>query len=68
MSIYPNPAVGQLNVNLSKSSTITVHNVMGQLVKTQEGNIGGNVIDLSNLNSGVYFVTAGNNTQKFVVK
>ena len=68
MSIYPNPAVDQLNVNLSKSSTITVHNVMGQLVKTQDGNIGNNVIDLSNLNSGVYFVTAGNNTQKFVVK
>ena len=68
MNVYPNPAVDQLNVMLSKSSTITVYNIMGQLVKTQEGHIGGNVIDLSNMNSGVYFITAGNNTQKFVVK
>ena len=68
MSIYPNPAVDQLNVNLSKSSTITVYNIMGQMVKTQQGNIGANVVDLSNMTSGVYFVNAGNNTQKFVVK
>ena len=68
MNIYPNPAVDQLNVNLSKSGTVSVHNMMGQLVKTFEGNIGINTIDVSSLSSGVYFISAGNSTQKFVVK
>ena len=68
MSIYPNPAVDQLNVMLSKSASITVFNIMGQAVMTVEGNIGANTIDLSNLSSGVYFINAGNDTQKFVVK
>lgn len=68
MNIYPNPAFDQLNVNLSKSGTVSVHNMMGQLVKTFEGNIGINTVDVSNLSSGVYFISAGNSTQKFVVK
>ncbi|MBQ8958322.1 MAG: T9SS type A sorting domain-containing protein [Bacteroidales bacterium] len=68
MSIFPNPAVGQLNVSLSKSAKITVYNTQGQVVKTQEGHIGGNVIDLNNLTSGIYFINADNNTQKFIVK
>ncbi len=68
MSIYPNPAVDQLNVVLSNSSDIVVYNIMGQAVRTVEGHVGVNAIDLNGLTSGVYFVNAGSNTQKFIVK
>ena len=68
MTIYPNPAVDQLNVNLSQGADIVIFNVMGQAVRTVEGHVGANTVDLSGLTSGVYFVNAGQNTQKFIVK
>ncbi len=68
MNIYPNPAVDQLNVILSQSAEIVVYNLMGQAVMTVEGHVGANSIDLSSVNSGVYFISAGSDTQKFVVK
>ncbi|MBR3427318.1 MAG: T9SS type A sorting domain-containing protein [Bacteroidales bacterium] len=68
MNIYPNPAVDQLNVTLSKGADIVIYNVMGQAVRTVEGHVGANTVDLSGLTSGVYFVNAGQNTQKFIVK
>ncbi len=68
MTIYPNPAVDQLNVNLSQGADIVIFNVMGQAVRTVEGHVGANTVDLSGLTSGVYFVNAGSNTQKFIVK
>ena len=68
ISVYPNPAVGQVNVMLNKSAEVTVYNIMGQVVMTQEGKVGVNTLDISNLTSGIYFVSAGNDTQKFIVK
>lgn len=68
MSLYPNPAVDQLNVNLSKNAEIAVYNVMGQMIFAKEGHVGINNLDLSSLNAGVYFVKAGSETQKFIVK
>ena len=68
MSIYPNPAVDKLNVVLSNNSDIVVYNIMGQQVMTVQGQVGFNTIDINNLTSGVYFVQAGSNTQKFIVK
>ena len=68
LNLWPNPAESNLNVALSNSCTITISNLMGQVVSTVEGHIGVNTLDISQLSSGVYFVNAGNNTQKFVVK
>lgn len=68
MNIYPNPAVDQLNVQLSKNADMVIYNIMGQVVRTQEGHVGGNTIDLNGLNAGVYFISAGADTQKFIVK
>jgi hypothetical protein len=41
---------------------------MGQKVSSQHGVAGLNSVNVSNLSSGVYFINAGNDTQKFVVK
>ena len=68
ISVYPNPAVDQLNITLNKNAEVTVYNIMGQAVMTMEGRAGVNTLDISNLTSGIYFVNAGNDTQKFIVK
>ena len=68
ISLYPNPAVDQLNVTLNKSAEMTIYNIMGQAVMTMEGRVGVNTIDLSNFTSGIYFISAGTDTQKFIVK
>lgn len=68
MTIWPNPAVKSLNVNLNQATKIVVYNIMGQVVATQNGHIGSNSIDVSTLSSGVYTISAGNDIQKFVVK
>ena len=68
MSVYPNPAVDQLYVTLSQNADIVIYNIMGQNVMNIEGRVGANNINISNLNAGIYFISAGNDTQKFIVK
>lgn len=78
--LYPNPASDMLNieVNASQASemSISIYNIMGQNVMNQNVNIttGMNTrnINISDLNSGIYFVTVKangfENTMKFIVK
>ena len=68
MSVYPNPAVEQLNVTLSQNADIVIYNIMGQNVMNVEGHAGVNSINISSLNAGIYFISAGSDTQKFIVK
>ncbi len=68
MNVYPNPATDQLNITLSQNADIVIYNIMGQNVMNVEGHAGPNVINISNLNAGIYFVNAGADIQKFVVK
>ena len=68
MTLYPNPATDRLNVTLSQNAEIVVYNIMGQSVMTVEGHAGANSLNISNLTSGIYFVNAGTDTQKFIVK
>jgi hypothetical protein len=68
MSVYPNPATDQIGVTLSQNADITIYNMMGQVVMTTEGHAGVNSINISNLTAGIYFVNAGTETQKIVVK
>ena len=68
ITVYPNPASEQIKVTLNKNAEVTVRNVMGQTLMTTEGHAGVNTLDISQLSSGIYFVAAGNDTQKFIVK
>ena len=68
MSLYPNPAVDQLNVTLNQNTGIVIYNIMGQAVMNVEGHVGVNSININELNAGIYFVSAGSETQKFIVK
>ena len=68
MSVYPNPATDQIGITLSQNADIVIYNIMGQNVMTVDGHAGANTINISNLTSGIYFVNAGTETQKFIVK
>ena len=64
INVYPNPAQGSFNVRLNNESNVNIYNAVGQLVKTYN-----NVTELNvNLEAGVYFVNAGSQTVKVVVK
>ena len=64
INVYPNPAQGSFNVKLNNESNVNIFNAVGQLVKTYN-----NVTELNvNLEAGVYFVNANNQTVKVVVK
>ena len=64
VNVYPNPANGSFNVTLNNESNVNIFNAVGQLVKTYN-----NVTEVNvNLKAGVYFVNAGSQTVKVVVK
>ncbi|HEU0136452.1 MAG TPA: T9SS type A sorting domain-containing protein [Flavobacterium sp.] len=68
---YPNPAKNELHIS-SKSGvevqSVNIYNLLGQLVLTIGQPI--NVIDISNLNTGNYFLKIfsenGTSTEKFI--
>ena len=68
LSLYPNPATDHMNITLNQDEEVTIFNLMGQVVNSFKGHAGINNVDLSSLTSGVYFISAGSATQKFVVK
>lgn len=64
INVYPNPAQGSFNVQLTNAGNVNIYNTVGQLVKTYN-----NVVEVNvNLEAGMYFVNAGNQTVKVVVK
>ncbi len=67
LSVYPNPTTDVINIsNLEKDANIVITNTVGKivlLVKTKD------VIDVSSLQSGLYFVNVtGYSTSKFIKK
>ena len=68
LSVYPNPVSERLTVNLNQEDEVVIYNMMGQTVSSFQGHTGINTVDVSNLSSGIYFISAGSATQKFVVK
>ncbi|MBN2746374.1 MAG: choice-of-anchor J domain-containing protein [Bacteroidales bacterium] len=68
-NMYPNPASNVLNVNgTQKIDRVSIVNVVGQEVLVSEINATTSNIDISNLESGVYFVNIEVGTQRTVKK
>ena len=64
VSLYPNPTSGVLNINnLEANSTIEIFNVIGEKVLFSNLLKGNNIVDLSNLSNGSYFVKLNSNNQ-----
>jgi Zn-dependent metalloprotease len=72
VSLYPNPTKGILNYTISNNvalTAITINDILGKQIY-KSGNTINNSIDVSNLSSGVYFVTFKSDnssvTKKFI--
>lgn len=57
VSLYPNPANNELNVNLGtmQNATLNVYSINGELISKQVAVSGTAKVDVSALSSGVYF-------------
>ena len=70
--IYPNPSHNVLFVKTchgaSLQSEYRITNIMGQTLMTGEITSENQMIDVSSLTKGIYFITINNESQKFVIK
>ncbi|SDG92820.1 pectate lyase family protein [Winogradskyella thalassocola] len=72
LKVYPNPIANLLNIYLPNSTIekITIYNVIGTVIQTIKKDL--RVVDLTNLESGSYFITLKTNrgvvTKKFLKK
>lgn len=63
----PNPASNRLKVTLQHPAIVRVVNIFGGVLSTKKLNKGDNMIDISHLESGVYYIqTANSKAAKFV--
>lgn len=72
IDIYPNPTTGVVNVQIKNSTsdfTYSVFNAIGQEVTKGNISTSNAVIDMQDLNDGLYFIKlAENNSQKHMIK
>ena len=73
LTVYPNPTHGVLVVETRRATSLqdkTYHitNFMGQTVQTGNLNAETQQIDVSDLPQGMYFISVGDMTRKFVVR
>lgn len=73
-SIFPNPSKSILNLNidmLDGAGTIVISDIYGKKLKTKNSSLGLNVINISDVSSGIYFITLktdlGTKTKKIIV-
>jgi len=57
IQIFPNPATDQISMSGTITAKVDIRNAPGQLVKSTTIHPGNNVISLTDLKSGLYFVT-----------
>ena len=69
--IYPNPANDVINIYNAESANISIFDIVGKLVMTENNITATQSINISNLTEGTYFVTINRNnsveTQKIVI-
>ena len=72
LTVYPNPTNGVLTIHHSSfcihHSAFRITNFMGQTVMTGTITAENQQIDVSKLPDGMYFITVGGATRKFVVR
>jgi hypothetical protein len=66
MSAFPNPCQNNLTINSQQYSIVSLVDMSGRVLKEIELNPGNNQIDVSGLNSGMYFLRDGEETVKIV--
>ena len=54
LKVYPNPSKGDVTIDISSNGSLSIYNLLGQLMMQLPLNIGKNYINISGLNNGVY--------------
>lgn len=67
-TIYPNPANDFIMIETENETEIKIYSVSGQMVLRQSISDGTNTIDVSKLNSGIYFIDIEGVMNKVVVR
>ena len=74
-TMYPNPAKNRVQIQqdfVTAGGQIIVTDLYGKTVKTQSMSLGNNIIDVTNLSKGIYFVSLvtkqGSKSQKLIVE
>lgn len=58
--VYPNPSAGDFTISADQAIDLDITNELGQLVKTISLNNNNTKVNISGLNSGIYFITGKN--------
>lgn len=66
--VYPNPAAGNLFIDIEQSLEISISDVIGNIVYVAELTSGINEIVINNLQPGVYFIATATGTKTKFVK
>lgn len=64
----PNPAVNQVKINLNENKRVSIYDFGGRLMVQDVYFQGVNVIDVSGLSNGLYFLKSGSVIEKFIVQ
>ena len=67
-ALYPNPVENLLTIESVKEAEVKIYSINGQMISEQMINEGVNTIDLSALNSGMYFINVNGTMVKIVKK
>jgi ligand-binding sensor domain-containing protein len=64
MSVYPNPVTSEVTFELDKDAEITLVNSLGQYVLHKKMNDGLNILNVSSLTNGLYFIKSEDSSFK----
>ncbi len=59
LSVFPNPSNGFVNIEINIESDLAIIDVLGKTIVTLDLLPGNNYVDISNLNSGLYYFKIG---------
>lgn len=68
ITVYPNPALGQIVVKVGIDCSISIYDAQGKLLKIQRLQAGSNSIDVSAWGTGLYYGIVGKYTLPFLKK
>ena len=69
LKIFPNPTSGKLEIrNMPENTNLTITNMLGVVVRKLNIKSDNDTIDISDLDSGIYFISNSNKNNHFVKK
>jgi uncharacterized delta-60 repeat protein len=64
LAVYPNPSKAIFNIEIDQNASLELFDIVGKQLRTTKINLGTSQIDLTDYNSGVYFLKITNKTNQ----